>query len=188
MPTREIWEAFFDAGQLLDRLGVDAGVRDLAEFGCGYGTFTVAAAKRVSGRVYCNDIDPAMLAYATEKAVDAGLHNIHFELRDFMADGSGLADESMDFALLFNILHGEDPVALLAEAHRILVPQGRLGVIHWIHDAETPRGPPLAIRPTPAQCIDWARVAQFEAMSAVIDLPPYHYGIVLRKPRTQRHM
>lgn len=181
MPAEDIWEAFFDAGAILDRLGVDVTVRDLVEFGCGYGTFTTAAARRVSGRVYCNDIDPSMLAFATRKAVDAGLHNIHFELRDFMADGTGLADDSMDYGMLFNILHVDNPVQLFAEAHRNLVAGGRLGVIHWIHDPNTPRGPPLDIRPTPAQCIRWAHEAGFRPTRDVIELPPYHYGLVFEK-------
>lgn len=188
MPERDVWEAFFNAGDILDRLGVDKEVRDLAEFGCGYGTFTVAAAKRISGRVFSNDIEPGMLAHATEKSVNEGLQNIVFELRDFMANGTGLADASVDYAMLFNILHVDKPVLLLGEAHRILVPGGRLGVIHWIHDADTPRGPPLDIRPTPAQCIRWAKDAGFSATGDVIDLPPYHYGLVFRKPRAPRHM
>lgn len=188
MPAREVWEAFFDAGAILDRLGVDADVRDLVEFGCGYGTFTVAAAKRVSGRVFSNDIEPGMLAHATEKSVNEGVRNIHFELRDFMADGTGLADASMDYALLFNILHVDEPKNLLTEAHRTLVPGGRLGVIHWVHDADTPRGPPLDIRPTPAQCTRWAKEAGFSTSGDVIDLPPYHYGLVFRKPSAPRHM
>jgi hypothetical protein len=40
-------------------------------------------------------------------------------------------------------------VSLLREAFRILRPHGVLGVIHWVHDARTPRGPDLRIRPRP---------------------------------------
>lgn len=183
MPAEDIWESFFDAGAILDRLGVDSRVQDLVEFGCGYGTFTLAAAGRVAGRVFSNDIEPGMLAHATERARVAGLQNIHIELRDFMADGTGLADASVDFALLFNILHVDAPDLLLAEARRNLVPGGRLGIIHWVHDAATPRGPPLDIRPTPAQCIRWAKAAGFSTTGDHIDLPPWHYGFVFRKPR-----
>ncbi len=82
--------------------------------------------------------------------------------------------------MLFNILHGEDPVGLLAEAKRNLCPSGLLGVIHWNYDETTPRGPPLDIRPRPEQCLGWAKEAGFTADSDIIDLPPYHYGMVLR--------
>ena len=34
-------------------------------------------------------------------------------LRDFMSEGSGLEDSSVDFAMLFNILHVEEPTKLL---------------------------------------------------------------------------
>ena len=55
--------------------------------------------------------------------------------------GAGLPGESVDYAMLFNILHAEDPQVLLCEARRILRPAGRVAVMHWNHDPNTPRGP-----------------------------------------------
>ena len=89
---------------------------------------------------------------------------------------------SVDFAMLFNILHAEDVTGLLREALRVLRPGGTLGIIHWAHDARTPRGPPLGIRPRPEQCIHWATDVGFEVPGAPIALPPHHYGLVTRKP------
>ena len=40
-------------------------------------------------------------------------------VRDFVSEGAGLADNSMDAALLFNILHHEEPVALMKVALRV---------------------------------------------------------------------
>ena len=82
--------------------------------------------------------------------------NIKVLLRDFINEGSGLEDRSMDYAMLLNILHAEKPEELLKEAYRFLKPEGKLGVIHWNYDPETPRGPPMEIRPKPEQCIKWA--------------------------------
>jgi ubiquinone/menaquinone biosynthesis C-methylase UbiE len=48
---------------------------------------------------------------------------------------------------VFNILHAEKPEELLKESYRILKPDGKLSVIHWNYDPETPRGPPITIRP-----------------------------------------
>jgi len=68
---------------------------------------------------------------------------------DFIADGSGCADASVDYVMLFNILHDERPKRILREAYRILTPGGRVGIIHWKYDSSTPRGPPMEIRPKP---------------------------------------
>ena len=181
MPPQDVWDAFFDPDGILDRLGLDGSVTDAVEFGCGYGTFTMPAANRVSGRVLALDIEAEMLAIATRNAVNAGVSNIDFSLRDFVGEGTGLPDESVDFAMMFNILHLLDPVSLLREALRVLKSDGRLGIIHWNHDEETPRGPPLSIRPTPERCFKWALVAGFSAAGEILDLPPYHYGMVLRR-------
>lgn len=179
MPSQDDWDSFFDVDMILDRLQLDTSRRDVLEFGCGYGTFTVPAARRISGRLIALDIDPEMLETTRKRAKAAGLGNIECVLRDFVADGSGLSNGSVDYVMLFNILHGENPVQLLGEARRNLCPGGFLGVIHWSFDETTPRGPPLHIRPRPEQCLAWAEEAGFAPRSEIIDLPPYHYGMVL---------
>ena len=54
---------------------------------------------------------------------------------------------------------------------------GRLGVMHWNYDASTPRGPSMAIRLRPNDCLRLVKDAGF-SVSQIIDLPPYHYGFV----------
>jgi hypothetical protein len=77
-------------------------------------------------------------------------------------------------------LHCEDPVSLLHQARRALRIGGRAFIIHWRHDPSTPRGPSMAIRPRPEQCIDWAESAGFRLVShEPIALPPYHWGAVV---------
>ena len=156
-----------------------ADCRDVVEFGCGYGTFTLPAARRVGGTVFALDIDSTLIAGAERRAAAEGLTNIRFLRRDFIAQGTGLPDSSADYAMLFNILHCEDPVGLLRETHRNLREGGALGVIHWNPDPDTPRGPPMSIRPGPEQCKQWAETAGFSPGGGVIDLPPYHFGLVL---------
>ena len=181
MPPQEYWDSFFDPDYILDALLLDNSRRNVLEFGCGYGTFTLPAARRISGTVTALDLDPAMLEVTRNNAREAGLDNIECCLRDFVADGSGMADASADYAMLFNNLHLEDPVRLLREARRNLGQGGLLGIIHWIHDEETPRGPPLDIRPQPEQCRDWAIDAGFSPHGETIELPPYHYGLVMKR-------
>jgi len=180
MPDKEMWEGFFNSEEVLLVMQLDENVKDVAEFGCGYGTFTIPAAKSAQGTVYAIDIDKEMVDLTEKEAVRHNLRNIKTMLRDFVADDSGLKNESVDYAMLFNILHVEHPEILLEEAYRILRPQGKVGIIHWNYDSSTPRGPSMGIRPKPQQCIEWAKKAGF-INPRRYDLKPYHYGIVLTK-------
>jgi SAM-dependent methyltransferase len=181
MPDRPTWESFFDASQVLGQLGFSSSDEDVADLGCGYGTFTIAAARLTSGTVHAFDIEPEMIAATTAMARSWGLSNVRAVERDFASEGTGLPADSIGYAMLFNILHAEDATGLLREAFRVLRPLGVLSIIHWVHDARTPRGPDLSIRPRPEQCIDWAQQVGFVLQGSPILLPPYHYGLVARK-------
>jgi SAM-dependent methyltransferase len=145
---------------------------DVAECGCGYGTFTVPVAKAIRGTLFAYDIDPEMVSMSLTRAGEASVVG---RVRDVVDRGF---DELVDAVLLFNILHGEDPVALLRQARAALRPGGRVLAIHWRHDPATPRGPSMAIRPTPERMAEWAERAGLSA-SAAIDLPLWHYGMEL---------
>jgi len=183
MPDETVWERFFDARQILAELDFTAADADVVDFGCGYGTFSVAAARLTPGTVYALDIDASMIDATAGKAASFGLDNVNPIRRDFVAEGTGLPIASAGYAMLFNILHAEDPVALLREALRVLRPAGKVAVIHWTYDAGTPRGPDLSIRPRPEQCRGWAQQAGFELVMPAIALPPHHYGLLGRKPQ-----
>jgi SAM-dependent methyltransferase len=185
MPEEDLWESFFDPEEVLKQLGLDDAAADVVDFGCGYGTFAIAAAGRTLGTVRCFDIDPTMVAATLLSAAAHGLPNLRAMTRDFLALGTGLPTESVDYALLFNILHAEDPMQVLQEAWRILRPGGKVAVIHWVHDKSTPRGPDLGIRPRPDQCRAWLETAGFTTSGDTTPLPPYHYGLVGRKAPTE---
>ena len=180
MPERDMWEGFFSPEKILTTLGLNNKVKDVAEFGCGYGTFTIPAAKIIKGNVYALDIEPDMIRLTDEEAKKHGLNNIVTIQCDFMTEGSSLPDESVDYAMLFNILHLEKPMLLVDEANKILKKSGKLGIIHWNHDPTTPRGPSMDIRPKPEQCIKWAEASGF-CNPVQFDFKPHHYGIVLKK-------
>lgn len=181
MPSEKIWEEFFEPEKILCIMELNHNVVDVVEFGCGYGTFTIPAAKTVKGTVYAIDIEEEMTKRVAKRANEEKLNNIEIMLRDFVTEGSGLENESVDYAMLFNILHTEKPDELLIEAYRILKPGGKSGIVHWNYDPETPRGPPMTIRPRPEQCIKWAIEAGFK-FENMHDLKPYHYGLVFSKP------
>lgn len=182
MPDEELWAEFFNADFILRSFGLGNGVHHIVEFGCGYGTFTLPAARLVKGTVYTFDIEPELVSWVQEKCRAASIGNVCAAVRDFAGQGTGLADGVADAALLFNILHHEEPAALLAEARRVLVPGGALAVIHWNHDSATPRGPALDIRPRPEQCIEWGIAAGFDHDNRNrFVFPPYHYGLLFNK-------
>jgi SAM-dependent methyltransferase len=183
MPDEQTWGGFFNPQVVLDKLGLTSRTGDVVEFGCGYGTFTIAAARIVSGVVHALDIEPEMIETTRARAAEAGLANIVPACRDFLADGTGLADAGADYAMVFNIMHLRQPLDLLHEALRTLTPGGLLGLMHWNYDPATPRGPALTIRPRPEECRRWAEQVGFEmAVEGQIDLPPHHWGMVLRRP------
>lgn len=178
MPEEGYWETLLDVPLILGRLGIDSGMRDVAELGCGYGTFTVPVAQRISGTLTTLEIDPAMLDRTRERAAVAGVRNVRLVQGDVLVDGLGCDGSSQDACLLFNILHGEEPVRVLAEAARVVRPGGAVLAIHWRHDPATPRGPDLKIRPRPEQIMAWAASTGLLAPAvSVIDLPAWHYGL-----------
>ncbi|HEX4267425.1 MAG TPA: class I SAM-dependent methyltransferase [Steroidobacteraceae bacterium] len=181
MPDRVLWESFFEPTEILELLSLPV-TGDIVDFGCGYGTFTLTAATLTRATVYGIDIDPEMVRTTARGALEAGLSNVCAVERNFVANGAGLAPGSCSYAMLFNILHAEDAVGLLRQAHEVLHPGGRVAVIHWVSDPGTPRGPPLQIRPTPQECQQWMQAAGFDLASPVVQLPPFHYGLVGRRP------
>jgi SAM-dependent methyltransferase len=183
MPDEEMWDSFFGPTAALPALGLTAACGDVVEFGCGYGTFTVPAARIVSGTVHAIDIDAEMITATEAKARAAALPNVKPRLRDFVAEGTGLPDCSVGYAMLFNILHAECPDVLLAEAFRVLRRGGKVAIMHWNYDPTTPRGPSMEIRPRPEECQAWAESAGFCLLQpGILSLAPYHYGMVLEKP------
>lgn len=178
MPEETYWETFFDPQFIFSRLQFDNRIEDAVEFGSGYGTFTIPAAKIIKGKLFALDIDEEMIILLNKKISAEDLSNIIVEQIDFVKEKTKLNDNSVDYVMLFNILHAEEPAALLSEAYRILKEDGRVGIIHWNYSIETPRGPSLKIRPKPEQCIEWLLSAGFKITSGIISLPPYHYGII----------
>lgn len=184
MPEESYWATFFDADAAMKALfGGEEVAGDLVEFGCGYGTFTLPAALHTRGTVTALDIDPQMVACVGQKARSMNLPNIRAEVRDFVAQGTGLGSGTQAHAMIFNLLHLEDPVPLLREALRVLRVGGVLSVIHWRSDIPTPRGPSLDIRPRPEQCRAWMAEAGFTHIESV-DLRascPFHFGLIAKR-------
>jgi SAM-dependent methyltransferase len=172
MPDERYWESLFDVPLILERLQI-ARVQDVAELGCGYGTFTIPIARAIRGTVHTFDVDPDMIARTKQRA---GELKIECTARDVMNEGFGV---QVDAVMLFNILHCDEPTKLLRHARNAMRPDGEVLVIHWRY-ADTPRGPSMDIRPKPEQIVHWASEAGLKPACDTIDLPPWHFGLRFR--------
>ena len=181
MPAEDQWGRFFNAQEALGLLGLTSEVHDTVDIGCGYGTFSIAAASRIRGTLHAIDIEQEMIDCVQTHAARAGLRNIRLHRRDVLAEGTGLPDASVDYVMLFNILHAEQPFRLLRETWRILRAGGRAAVMHWRSDVPTPRGPALTIRPRPEQILAWAVEGGLQPEENILLIGPFHFGLVLRR-------
>ena len=156
-PQKICGHPFFNIELILSELQINSDINDLVEIGCGYGTFTIPSAKGIKGKLYGFDIEEGILDIVNQKIKKESIVNVILEQRDVLIQTTGLADNSIDYVMLFNILHHESPTDFMNEAFRILKPNGKVGIIHWRSDVETPRGPHLTIRPKPEQVLEWGK-------------------------------
>lgn len=120
--------------EMLQQIGIRSG-QTVLDFGCGCGTYTIPAAKIVGeqGRVYALDKDKEALDELTRRAKSAGLKNIT-RIKTSWKLGIGLADDSVDAVLLFDVFHSfyfpqaDDRSNLLGEIYRIMKPSAFISV------------------------------------------------------------
>lgn len=162
----------------------------VADFGCGSGFFTRAAARAVGERgvVWAVDAHRDMLPRVKNLALAEGLHNVEviygdLESRsspDTSVGGSNLPAAQFDFCIVANLLFAvEDKKVLVQEIHRILKVGGRALVVDWSASFD-------GLGPHPNQVVgQLAAKTLFEVAGfiCVESLPAgeYHWGFVVRK-------
>jgi ubiquinone/menaquinone biosynthesis C-methylase UbiE len=166
-------------------MGVEPGVVAI-DLCCGDGLFTVPLA-HIAKRVYAIDIDPVMLDRARGRVAYARADNCEFVVADAMAVDA-VVPEPVDYVFLANTFHGvPDQLGLARGVAAALKPTGLFGIINWHRRPreETvvlgqPRGPKTEMR---IEANDVAAIVKRAGLSLnrTIELPPYHYGIVLSK-------
>ena len=123
--------------KLLKRIGIGRG-QTVLDFGCGYGIYTIPVARIVGeqGRVYALDKDKEALDALRQKAKSACLINIE-RMETTGELEIGLADESVDVVLLFDVFHSfyfpktDDRRRLLGEIRRVMKPSAFLSISVW---------------------------------------------------------
>ena len=99
---------------------------NILDFGCGPGSYSVAAFKMIGekGKIYALDIHPLAIKKVKYKAIKRGLSNIKTIKSDCR---TGLPDGSMDVILLYDVYHDlYNKSQVLEELHRVLKPEGIL--------------------------------------------------------------
>ncbi len=127
---------------LVEMGGVGPGMTCI-DLGCGTGTFAIPLAQIVSpgGVVYAVDDSPDMLGYLRARKPPPNLKPLQADARR-----TGLPGGIADFCLLAFLLHEvDDHAGLMSEAHRLLKPGGRVLMVEWRAEMDSP-GPPRRLR------------------------------------------
>jgi predicted methyltransferase len=177
-PDRDQWQK---PDQIMDALGVAEG-SIVAELGAAGGWFTLQLARRVgpNGKVFAEDIQPAMLEAINRRMQKENLSHVTTVLG---TPSDPRLPAGIDAALISDAFHEmDDPtdrsviVTLLRNVAASLKPQGRLGIVDWTPGAGGP-GPAADQRADPDVIIRAARAAGLRLISRE-DYPPFVYLLV----------
>lgn len=138
-PERKSW---LPSDEILAKLDLAPGQR-VVDIGTGTGYFSLPIAEAVgkNGRVIAVDVAPEMLGLLQQKLVGKAENNIDCIAAE--AHQTTVKAHSCDLVFLANIWHEiDDTQQTLAEAERILTSKGRIAILDWRHELESPPGPP----------------------------------------------
>jgi|SRR3989344_6303930 len=173
---------FVSPERVIAQFGVADGMH-IADFGCGSGHFTLAAAARAkeSGKVYAIDIQQDLLGKLKNVARAARLNNIEIVWGDIeQPRGSTLPDKSMQAVLLTNILfqlkHKDEAIA---EIKRVLSSGGRVLLVDW-RGSFGNMGPREEDVVTEDAAMEKFENAGFRLVGR-ISMNGYHYGLIFKK-------
>ena len=171
---------FLDPDNLLSLVGGLDGAT-VADFGCGAGYFTVAAASLVGsvGMVYAVDVLDSALESVKGRARSFGLKNISYIRANLELFGSTkISDNSVDLVIVKNMLFQNDRhESIVREAVRVLRRGGQLLVVEWRPQSAVAVGPVGQKRLS----MDSVRTLFNETLFVSVDLIPagdFHYSFV----------
>jgi ubiquinone/menaquinone biosynthesis C-methylase UbiE len=177
-PEREAEE---QPDRALDLIGIAKG-STVADVGAGNGYITWRMAQRVgpSGKVYANDIQPAMLDMLQRNMRERKLENVEAVLG--AADDPKLPVNAIDLIILVDVYHEfSEPQKMLRGMREALKPDGRLVLLEY-------RGedPAVPIRPEHKMTVAQVK-AELEPegfrLDKLIDGLPRQHILIFRKAR-----
>ena len=163
--------------KVLDGLRLKPGAVFL-DMACGTGQYAVAASEIVGdeGFVYAIDLWEEGITTLTEEISVKGIKNIRAMVGD-ITKPMAIDRECVDVCLMATALHelslSQTAEAALAEAARVLGPEGTLAIIEF-DKIDRPPGPPIHIRLTPD---DVERIVTPHGFNKeqVTEVGPYNY-------------
>lgn len=169
---RKKWQ---DPEVILGMTGIERGMT-FVDIGCGSGYFTLPAARLVGdeGTIYAIDADPDAINILKEKALGAGLKNIHTVAG--RGEDTVVCDACADIIFFGNVLHDfQDAKMVLSNARKMIATRGHLYDVDWKSE-EMDFGPPLRMRFSPEYAAELIAAAGFR-IERTIEASNYHYFI-----------
>jgi len=172
----------FNPKEVIKQLNLEHGMI-VADLGCGTGFLTFEAAKMVGidGIVYAVDIQSHIISVIESGKKLYGLRNINAVMANLEILGStGIEDSSVDFVFLATILYQvKKREEVIAEAKRIVKPQGRILIFDW-------RKQDISFGPNVERRISQDDVKRLAAQSKLkyideIEAGNFHFGLIFQK-------
>lgn len=181
MPMNGQENRFLNPRHIIEQSGIGAGMR-VADFGCGQGDFSLAAAKRVGedGKVSAIDIQDSALSSVRSKARIEGALNIDLVKGNVEVLGASKCDDaSQDAVLLTNLLfQTEKRAEILREALRVLKPGGIAVFVDW--KKESPLGPMRDLRMEKTD-VEQLIAKEGFLLQRNIEAGAFHFGMIFIK-------
>lgn len=143
-----------DAHEILKAAGLkNADV--FLDAGCGDGYISIEASSIVGehGKVYALDVYPESIETVKKEIKDRKLDNVEAAVSD-ITKSIPLEEESVDLALMSNVLHGfvegGEVDRVMNNIVKVLKPDGIFAVVEF-RKIESSRGPPFNVRITPEE-------------------------------------
>jgi ubiquinone/menaquinone biosynthesis C-methylase UbiE len=173
---------FSDPSLVISQMGVEKGSL-IADFGCGSGYFSLPLAKLIGeeGKVDCLDILPQALESVESKAKLMGINNITVKRVNLEKEkGSGLADESLDWVILKDMLfQNKNKDIIFQEAYRVLKPGGKSLVLEW-NENDSSIGPDRKLRIPRSEMVKLIKENKF-TIEKEVNAGDFHYAMVIVK-------
>ncbi len=155
----------------------------VADFGSGSGFMAKAAAALApQGTVFAVEVHRELLAHLTREVADAHIKNIHPLWGDIeVPGGSKLADGSINFAIVSNVLFSlDDKAGALTEVRRVLKDGGRLLVVDWSESFGGMGPRPEMVVPKSVAIALGERLG-FSVLTDTMPAGAHHYAILFKK-------